>query len=144
MRIPKVVSRASSVLSSTLVGAVLLATTGCGVLSPNGDKTCTLIGCNSGLTVHLNTKPTGTYKVEVFALSPNQQPSYVYECSNVSNCQQDIFFAGLIVSHPYVRITTSTGTKTVEIPTVNYVTSRPNGPACDPECRQATVNVDVP
>ena len=93
------------------VAFLLLSSTGCGVIGP-GDS-CTLIGCNSGLTVHLNAKPTGAYKVEV-------------------------------VSHPFVRITTSTGTKTVEITTVNYVTSRPNGPDCDPECRQATVNVDIP
>ena len=143
MHIATFVGRASSMLPRALAGLVILATMGCGVLSPD-DKTCTLIGCNSGLTVHLNTKPAGTYKVEVFPLSLNQQPSYVYECSTVSNCQQDIFFAGLIVSHPFVRVTTSTGTKTVEILSVNYVTSRPNGPGCDPECKQATVNVDIP
>ncbi len=134
--------RPSTAILGTLAGLALLTATGCGVIGP-GDS-CTLIGCNSGLTVHLSAKPTGAYKVEVFAVSPNQQPAYVYECSTASNCQQDIFFAGLIVSHPFVRITTSTGTKTVEIATMNYVTSRPNGPGCDPECRQATVNVDIP
>ena len=144
MHIKAFAGRSSSARTGTLAGLVLLATTACGVISSNDEKVCTLIGCNSGLTVHLNTKPAGTYKVEVFPLSPNQQPAYVYECSNVSSCQQDIFFASLIVSHPFVRITTSAGTKTVEIPTVNYVTSRPNGPGCDPECRQATVNVDIP
>ncbi|MEQ1691778.1 MAG: hypothetical protein ABMA00_10850 [Gemmatimonas sp.] len=127
-----------------VAASLLLAAAGCGVFGPTEGKTCTLIGCNSGLTVHLNAKPTGTYKVEVFAQSPSLQPVYAYECSNASTCQQDIFFPGLIVSHPYVRITTSSGTKIVEIITVNYVTSRPNGPGCDPECRQATVNVDIP
>ena len=134
----------SATLSAILAGLGLFTATACGVNGPRDGKECTLIGCNSGLTVHLNAKPTGTYKVEVFALSPNQQPVYVYECSVASSCQQDIFFSGLIVSHPFVRITTSIGTKTVEIPSVNYVTSRPNGPGCDPECRQATVNVDIP
>ena len=127
-----------------LVVCLFLGGPACGVVGPREDKVCTLIGCNSGLTVHLNAKPAGTYKVEVFALSPNQQPVYVYECSNAASCQQDIFFASLIADHPFVRVTTSTGTKTTEVVTVNYVTSRPNGPGCDPECRQATVNVDIP
>jgi hypothetical protein len=131
-------------LRIALAVSLLLCVAACGVVGPREDKGCTLIGCNSGLTVHLNAKPAGTFKVEVFAQSPNQQPVYVYECSNAASCPQDIFYSGLIVSHAYVRVTTSTGTKTVEIPAVNYVTSRPNGPGCDPECRQATVNVDIP
>ena len=131
-----------TILHGILAGLALVITSACGIITP-GDS-CTLIGCNSGLTVHLNAKPAGTYKVEVFPLSSNQQPAYVYECSDTASCQQDIFFAGLIVSHPFVRVTTSVGTKTVEILTVNYVTSRPNGPSCDPECKQATVNVDIP
>ena len=51
---------------------LLLSAAGCGAVGPQ-EKTCTLIGCNSGLTVHLNAKPTGTFNVEVFAVSPNQQ-----------------------------------------------------------------------
>jgi hypothetical protein len=116
----------------------------CGIFGPRGDKVCTLIGCDSGLTVHLNAKPAGTYRVEVFAHAPDQQPAYVYECTTAASCQQDIFFTDLIVDHPFIRITTKTGTKLVEFPTVTYVDSYPNGRDCGPPCRNARLNMDIP
>ena len=127
-----------------VLGGLLAVAAACGIFGPRGDKVCTLIGCDSGLTVHLNTKPAGTYRVEVFARGPDQQPAYVYDCSTAGICQQDIFFSGLIVDHPFIRVTTTVGTKLVEITTVTYVSSYPNGPDCGPPCRNATVNVDIP
>ena len=104
---------------------------------------CTQIGCESGLTVHLSAQPVGAFRVEVFALSPNEQPAYVFDCPADSSCPQDLFFPGLIVRHPFIRITTSVGTRTIEVLSVTYISLRPNGVDC-PGCEQATVAIDLP
>jgi len=118
--------------------------TSCGVVSPDKVTVCTLIGCVSGLTVHLSSRPAGTYRVEVFAESPGQQPAYMYECTVVANCAQDILFQDLIADRPIVRVTTTTGSRTTELPQVNYTVTYPNGERCGPTCRHATVTVEVP
>ena len=63
---------------------------------------------------------------------------------SVAACQQDVFFIGLIADRLFVRVTAATGSVLTEIANVPYVSSRPNGPHCDPDCRQATVTVQVP
>lgn len=109
-----------------------------------GTRDCTLIGCESGVTVHLELRPTLAFRVEVFARSPDQQPAYVFECPNAGQCGQDIFFPGLIADRLFIRVTTAAGSRLTEIVQVQYQSSRPNGPDCDPDCRQATVTAAVP
>ena len=93
---------------------ILVAATGlvsCGILGLDEGRACTLVGCMSGLTVHLAARPSGAYRVEVFASFPGQQPAYVYDCSAAGDCAQDIFFRDLIVDHPFIRVITTTGTR---------------------------------
>jgi hypothetical protein len=124
--------------------AAVGALASCGIVGPSADKVCTLIGCSSGLTVHLAARPVGTYRVEVFSSYPGQQPAYIYECSAIATCPQDIFFQDLIVDHPFVRVTTSVGTRTTEVTKVPYADFYPNGAHCGPPCRNATITVEIP
>ena len=122
---------------ASLLAAPLVVLLGCSLV--DSPQVCTLIGCESGLTVTLETLPPGAFKIEVYGLSADVQPAYVYECS-VAPCSQTVFFPGLILERGSVRVTSSAGSKLTGIrPT--YRTYRPNGPNCPPDCRQATVTV---
>jgi hypothetical protein len=106
---------------------------------------CTDIGCESGLWVNLDALPTGAFRVEVFANSPDVSPSYVYECTpGPAACRQRIFFEGLVVTRPFIRVTTDVGSVLHEIQGLEYETHRPNGPRCPPECRTAETDIPIP
>ncbi len=123
-------------------GMLLLAMlSSCSAIFESG---CTLIGCESGVTVHLIVHPTAAFRVEVFARSPDQQPAYVFDCPNANQCGQDIFFPGLVADHLFVRVWVGTSSRITEITQVEYHSSRPNGSDCPPDCRQATITADVP
>ena len=124
--------------------ALALIVAGCGDDSLNDIRVCTDIGCSSGLTVRLASKPVGTYKVEVFAAAPDQQPVSVYECTTVASCQQNVFFPSFVPTHPYVRVTSAAGTRLTEITQVIYQSTYPNGRDCPDECRNASVDVSIP
>lgn len=123
----------------------LLGTASCGLFSP-GPQACTLIGCLNGITVELEALPTGPFKVELLLTStgaPNN-PTYEYECTSGTNCRQSIHFPELLPGYVRVRVTTATGVRTTEFVDVEYVLSYPNGRACPPPCRNATVVVPLP
>lgn len=123
------------------IAGLLLAAPGC----EPPTLACTQIGCSSGLIVHLGALPVGAFRVEVFANAPGQQPVYAYECDpGADQCTKDVFFPGLIVDHPFVRVTTGLGTVTREILDIRYGSHRPNGPRCGPECRTAELSVAIP
>jgi hypothetical protein len=106
---------------------------------------CTTRGCSSGLLVRLNEAPTSAFRVEVFAGAPDESPSYVYECTPGANaCLQDVFFTGLIATHPFIRVTTAQGTVLHEVPNVVYESYRPNGPGCGDVCHTAETSVALP
>lgn len=120
-----------------------LTLAGCGVLGLTGD--CTLIGCFSGLTVHLPALPAGAYTIEVLVTGTGDGgPSYTYSCAGGPQCKQDVLFPELILSHPNIRVTTSAGSRITEISNLSYDTVRPNGEHCTPTCRQATVTAELP
>jgi hypothetical protein len=109
-----------------------------------GPHVCTLIGCDSGTTVHLASKPADAYKIEVFAGPAIQQPAYVFDCPDPTKCVQDEFFPGLISDRLIVRVTVGSAVRTTQLNSVAYVSSQPNGPDCGPPCLQATVTADIP
>jgi hypothetical protein len=121
--------------------AAVAGLAGCNSLGPH---TCTLIGCQNGLTVRLSTMPAAPFRVELRVASPTSQPAYVYDCSNPASCAQGAFFPDFSGEHAFVTVVTSAGTRTTEVTRIEYRVSRPNGPNCPPECRQATVTADVP
>lgn len=124
------------VLVSALAGLA-----GCNSL---GLHACTLIGCQNGLTVQLSATPATPFRVELRVTSPTAQPAYVYSCSSPATCTQGVFFPDFSGEHAFVTVVTDAGTRTTEISRIEYRVSRPNGPNCPPECRQATVTADTP
>jgi hypothetical protein len=121
--------------------AAVAGLSGCNSLGP---RSCTLIGCQNGLTVQLSAMPSAPFRVELRATSATAQPVYVYDCSNSAACGQGAFFPDFSGDHAFVTVVTSAGTRTTEITRIEYRVSRPNGPDCPPACRQATVTADVP
>jgi hypothetical protein len=97
-------------------------------------QVCTLIGCYDGLSVTLASPPATPFRVEAY-VQVGLGSRYTQTC-NATPCY--VFFPGF--TPPAVRIDVIAGVDTVTREfTPAYVLSRPNGPQCDPECRNATV-----
>ena len=100
-------------------------------------QACTLIGCNDGLNVivvsslqqdHSVTVKSGTQTLRTFTCQAGQQCLSFIERQTPTNIT--------------VQVATNSGTISRDYKP-QYAVSRPNGPGCDPECRQATVTVNV-
>ena len=121
-----------AVLAITLV---LVAAFGsaCGVVGPSA---CTLIGC-TGLVVEVSGAP-GQTPVTVVVTAPDGSTRTTACTSATGNCP--VSFPDFTPATVTIRVLT--GTQTTEVtrqPT--YEVTRPNGPACPPECRNARVSV---
>jgi hypothetical protein len=102
------------------------------LLTSCGNEVCTLVGCNNGLLVNVGSAPASPFRVEAYVYS---YARYGQTCSGTP-CH--VFFPEF--TPEFVRIDLIAGADTVSrqfYPT--YVLNRPNGPNCDPECREATV-----
>ena len=105
---------------------------------------CTTIGCVTGLTVHINQKPAGAFRVEVFASATDAQPLATYDCTD-ANCGPDTQFSTLYPANAYIKVTMSVGVRATQFSNIAYITTpNPNGPRCGEPCRHATVTVDAP
>jgi hypothetical protein len=104
---------------------------------------CTLLGCESGVTVHLASLPGGPFRVEVRPRGAGDAV-YVFECNVGASCRQVVFFAGLITDYLVVTVKVAGAVRDTEITQVTYVSHRPNGPNCEPDCRTASVIAQVP
>jgi hypothetical protein len=106
---------------------------------------CTLIGCESGMTVHLASLPATPFRVEVRPAA-GQGAVYVFECGSSAPipCGQDIFFTDLIADHVFITVTAGGISRETEVTTVTYTSHRPNGPNCGPDCRTAVVTAAAP
>ena len=119
---------------------------------------CTLIGCRSGLRVHLVATPADPFRVELRTGSPTAQPAWVYDCPSPTLCtdppegvaiispggvQRGIFFPDFSGDHAFVTVVTGTSRRTTEVTAIEYHVSRPNGPHCPPACRNARITVDA-
>ena len=100
---------------------------------------CTLIGCDSGLTVVIDNPPPGPITIQATAAD---EPGAVRtgSCPGTSGCINTVFLAAFTPGRVQLMVTTSAGTRQQDV-TPSYVTSRPNGPKCGPTCRNATVHV---
>jgi hypothetical protein len=117
----------------------LLAAIGCSDLT----TACTLIGCESGVTVQLSALPSQPFRVELRASGGDV--AYVFDCTaDSSRCRQDIFFPGLIAERLFVTVRVGTASRVTEIAQVTYARRRPNGPSCPPDCATANVTAAIP
>lgn len=121
----------------------MVMTSACGRSSPQVRRVCTLIGCESGTTVHLPTLPPSPFRIEV--RSPGEDDvAYVYECGATTRCRQDVFFPNLIADHLFVVVSAAGRSRETEIIQIGYASSRPNGPHCEPDCRTAVITAQIP
>lgn len=123
---------------------VLLAlTAGCG----SDDLTCPLAGDLTGLTVELSAVPVGPFTVEIGVpvFSPSPPVSYTYRGDGGPPCRtRTIRFPGLIATNFTVRGTTERGERNATPPQlVKYIDTYPNGRACEPRSKAATVQAAI-
>ena len=123
---------------STAVVALVLAAN----CSSDAVSVCPLLGCTSGLTVHLASLPVSPFRVEV-TVSGYPDVLYSYDCTASPRCSQDIFFPGLTADQVQVIVRVGNATRSTDA-APSYVRSHPNGPNCPPECLSATISVLPP
>jgi hypothetical protein len=120
-----------------LASAALVFLGGCESTAPT--LICSQAGCSSQLSVSLQDQPTGAYRVEVQAPGISQ----AVDCPDATRCARDLFFLNVTAEVVTVIVTTERGTvRHVVRPT--YVSVRPNGPNCTPECWHGRVRVPIP
>ena len=120
------------VLAITLV-LVAACDSGCGVVGPSA---CTLIGC-TGLVVEVTGAP-GQTRVTVVVTAPDGSTRSSTCTSPTGTCP--VSFPDFTPASVTIRV--SSGTQTTEVTRQPmYDVSRPNGPSCPPECRNAHVTV---
>ena len=104
---------------------------GCGVVGPSG---CTLIGC-TGLVVEVTGAP-GQALVTIVVTAPDGSTRSTTCTSATGTCP--VSFPDFTPTSVTIRVVTGTRT-TEETRQPSYDVTRPNGPACPPECRNARV-----
>ena len=133
-------------LRTALVVSALLAL-GC---TPNNQEQakpaveCTLVGCSSGIVVHLPSRMATTFRVYLAPAGGSYGTTYSYDCTRPNECLQDIMFPDIITESARVTVTTPAGSRLTEIPHLLYTRTTPNGPRCGPECRRATILALLP
>ena len=125
----------SMTISRGLLTLVLVAAlgSGCGGVGP---RPCTLIGC-TGLVVEVTGAP-GQTPVTVVVTAPDGSTRSSTCTSATGMCP--VSFPDFTPASVTIRV--STGTQTTEVTRQPmYEVTRPNGPECPPECRNARVTL---
>lgn len=100
---------------------------------------CTLIGCDDGLSVRFNRPPAGAFRIE--AVVPDDPSVQAIDCADAATCFP--MFPGLVAEQVTLRLITAEGTLTQQFQP-RYEDVYPNGRGCGPACRQATVTIQLP
>lgn len=101
------------------------------------DPACTLIGCAPSLTLEFAEQPAGLLRVEATDVASADRR--VIDCTNPGLCSGGlVHFTDFTPEDVIIRVITQTGT-TEQTFHPSYQRSRPNGPRCEPECRQARI-----
>ena len=106
---------------------------GCDVVRPS---TCTVIGC-TGLVIEVTGVQSQT-PVTVVVTAPDGSTRSATCTSAANTCP--VSFPDFTPASVTIRVSTGTHT-TEETRQPAYEVTRPNGPACPPECRNARVTV---
>ena len=121
-------------IRSLLLSATVALLAGC---TPIGS--CTLIGCDDGLSVQFSRPPEGAFRIEVTV--PNDPTVVAIDCADAAACP--LMFPGLVADQVTLRLITAQGTVTQQFQP-RYQDVHPNGRRCGPACRQATVIFQLP
>ena len=100
-------------------------------------RICTLIGCNNGLAVEVNSSLAQSFTVNV---QTGTQVIHTFRCDPGQPCRA--FIENQTPEEVTVHLQTGQGTVSRSY-RPEYRMNRPNGPDCPPACRQATVTVNV-
>lgn len=100
---------------------------------------CTEIGCSDGLNVELSGALPPTFVVAV--LGEDQVLGRV-DCPSSAACGRHLFFEGVAAQRVRVVVTVAGRSRSFER-TPEWRSTRPNGPGCEPVCRQATITVPI-
>jgi hypothetical protein len=120
------------------LAAVVLAA-GCG---SDAVSVCPLLGCMSGLTVHLASLPAAPFRLEI-TVDGDLDVVYSYDCTTAVRCNQDVMFPGLTADNVHVTVRVGNAVRSTDA-APSYIRSHPNGPNCPPECLTATITVLPP
>ena len=101
------------------------------------ERVCTLLGCNNGVAVEVNNSLQQSVTVTVQA---GAQVIHTFQCDPGQPCRA--FVDNQTPEEVTVHVQTAQGTVSRTY-RPEYKMNRPNGPDCPPECRQATVTVNV-
>ena len=105
--------------------------------SNEAEVACTMIGCENGLSIEVNGTLPFPYKVHVRA---GGETLHSFDCAANEPC------TAFVANHTPREVTIAVETPQGEVSNTyvpEYRTSRPNGPNCPPECRQARIQVNV-
>src|SRR5437868_11192420 len=112
---------ARQILVPFIISAGMVFVSACDTFSP--DRSCTLIGCSSGVTVVVENRPSVAYRVEVYSGS-STGPKYTFQCDNPNSCG-DPFFTDFTPDHLFVDVVVGSSRTTYEV-VPKYTESRPN------------------
>jgi hypothetical protein len=122
-----------------LFGTVLACTnkTGDNENPPQPTRVCTMIGCENGLAVEVNSSLQQSFTVNV---RTGSQVIHTFRCDPSQPCRA--FVSNQTPAQVTVTLETTQGpvSRTFQ---PEYRMNRPNGPDCPPECRQATITFAV-
>ena len=107
--------------------------------APAPERACTLIGCANGWSVQIDGRASlpDTYTIRVLVDGAVVASA---TCSPTQQCGDQVFLAGVTAEEAQLEILGSdTPLRWTVRPEYNVV--QPNGPDCEPTCRQARVVV---
>ena len=91
---------------------------------------CTLIGCNSGLTINV---PAAAPIPYIISLQAPGAPELTLECTT-SLCAHSVFVPDYTPAHVTVTVQWQGGGSATKDVSPAYTISQPNGPNCSPTC----------
>lgn len=135
MRRPIVLPRLL-IARSGLLMALAVATAAC---RGEGPMACTEIGCSDGLNVELTGTLPPSFTVAVLG---EDQVLGRMDCPSSATCGRHLFFENVAAQRVRLVVTVAGVSRSYER-TPEWRATRPNGPGCEPVCRQASVSVPI-
>jgi hypothetical protein len=123
----------------SLLLAVLISS-GCEESGIGGGRVCTEIGCDDGVTVQLSEERPDSLSLTIFLDEHSEAFDSVICTEQVSSC---VIRAGGITPE---KVTVEVKWSNEEFRQTfypEYESFQPNGPNCPPECRMATIDIDL-
>lgn len=109
-------------------------------------KACTLIGCESGLSISLEGVKPEQYN---FQVNTPDQKTYTGNCpsevfSGTYRCEANGFWIGGLQENGLTVTVAWSSNKVTQVLHPTYQTFRPNGPDCEPECKNGAASIQLP